>query len=198
MPCMLGGSSFSAPSVIGTACFFAGQLSSPGPSWSRPLKVRCSCSESKRPLLMHSVKKALTNGSPFATVGSSRLYDSRIRDALGSSCGLRRVGSRSLFLPEPRELECPTPSVGLELSPKPCFHSGASGDFATVNLLELTGVSSDRLELVEEMPVEFVGCDDDGRLLVPPRVLRISPGDLTPPSAPGAATVQLEFQRSWS
>ena len=89
-------------------------------------------------------------------------------------------------------------AVGLELSPKPCFHSGASGDFATVNLLELTGVSSDRLELVEEMLVEFMEFDDDGRLLVPPRVLRISPGHLTPPSALGAATVQLEFQRSWS
>ena len=68
-------------------------------------------------------------------------------------------------------------AVGLILSPKPCFHSGASGDFVPVTPVELTGDSSNRLELVEEMPVEFMEFDDDGRLFVPPRVLRISPDD---------------------
>ena len=53
--------------------------------------------------------------------------------------------------------------VGLELSPKPCFHSGASGDFVVVNLVELTGASSDRIELVEEIFEEVMGFDDDGR-----------------------------------
>ena len=54
-------------------------------------------------------------------------------------------------------------AVGLELSPKPCFHSGASGDFVVVNLVELTGASSDRIELVEEIFEEVMGFDDDGR-----------------------------------
>ena len=44
-PCMLGGASFSALAVTGNSCFFAGQLSKPGPSQGRPLEV-CSCSES--------------------------------------------------------------------------------------------------------------------------------------------------------
>ena len=87
-------------------------------------------------------------------------------------------------------------SVGLVLSPRPCFHSGASGDFVAVNLVELTGDSSDRLELVEEMPVEFVGFDVDGCLLVPPWVLRISPGHLTPPSAPGTTTATPDGERA--
>ena len=71
-------------------------------------------------------------------------------------------------------------------------------DFVVVNLVELTGVSSDRLELVEEMPVEFTGFDDDRRLLVPPRVLRISPGHLTPPSAPGTTTATSAGERASS
>ena len=63
-----------------------------------------------------------------------RLCESRILDASESSCERRRVASRSLAL-----------------------FSGASGDFAAVNLLELTGDSSDRLEPLGEVPVDSWG-----------------------------------------
>ena len=42
---MVGGSSFSELTVVGITCFFACQLSSPAPVQSRPLEVRCSCSD---------------------------------------------------------------------------------------------------------------------------------------------------------
>ena len=44
-PCMVGGPSLSALAVIGTACFFAGQLSSSDSGQGRALEVRCACSE---------------------------------------------------------------------------------------------------------------------------------------------------------
>ena len=44
-PCTVGGPSLSALAVIGTACFFAGQLSSSDPGQQRALEVRCDFSE---------------------------------------------------------------------------------------------------------------------------------------------------------
>ena len=41
-------------------------------------------------------------------------------------------------------------TVAVELSSEPCSRSGASGDFANVNLPELTGDSSDRIKPLEE------------------------------------------------
>ena len=90
-----------------------------------------------------------------------------------SSCGLRREASRWLRLLERRRLGMPD-AVAVELSSEPDSYSGASGDFATVNLLELTGDSSDRLEPLEEIPVELMGFDDGGRLSLPPQVLEVS------------------------
>ena len=55
-------------------------------------------------------------------------------------------------------------AVAVELSWMPGSNSGASGDVATVNLLELTGDSSDRLEPLEEIPVELMAFDENGRL----------------------------------
>ena len=42
---MLDGSSISALTIIGAACFFAGHLCHPGSGQGRSLEVRCSCSE---------------------------------------------------------------------------------------------------------------------------------------------------------
>ena len=67
-----------------------------------------------------------------------------------------------------------------------------------MDLVALTGDSSDRLQSVEEMPVEFMEFDDDGHLLVPLRVLRIPQGHLTPPPAPGAATATSAGERESS
>ena len=60
-------------------------------------------------------------------------------------------------------------AVAVELSWVPGSNSGASGDVATVNLLELTGDSSDRLEPLEEIPVELMAFDENGRLSLPCR-----------------------------
>ena len=64
-------------------------------------------------------------------------------------------------------------AVAVELSWVPGSYSGASGDVATVNLLELTGDSSDRLELLEEIPVELMAFDENGRLSLPPQLLEV-------------------------
>ena len=53
-------------------------------------------------------------------------------------------------------------------------YSGASGNFATVNLVKLTGDSSDRLEPLEAIPVELMEFDDGGRLPLPSQLLKIS------------------------
>ena len=75
----------------------------------------------------------------------------------------------------------------VEVSWVPGSYSGASGDFVAVNLVELTGDSSDRLELIEEIPVELMGFDENGRLSLPPQLLEVSHAQLRPYSAPGAA-----------
>ena len=75
----------------------------------------------------------------------------------------------------------------VEVSWVPGSYSGASGDFVVVNLVELTGDSSDRLELIEEIPVELMGFDENGRLSLPPQLLEVSHAQLRPSSAPGAA-----------
>ena len=58
-------------------------------------------------------------------------------------------------------------AVGLELSPKPGFHSGASGDSVAVNLVGLLGDSAVRFESFEEVPAGFMVLDVDGCLPVP-------------------------------
>ena len=68
--CMLGGSSFSALAVIGTACFFAGQLSSPAPAQSRPLEVRCSCSDSTEVSSQLTLEQGETRGWRYAALGT--------------------------------------------------------------------------------------------------------------------------------
>ena len=75
----------------------------------------------------------------------------------------------------------------VELSWVPGSYSGASGDVATVNLLELMGDSSDRLELIDEIPVELMAFDENWRLSLPPQLLEVSHAQLRPNSAPGAA-----------
>ena len=62
-------------------------------------------------------------------------------------------------------------AVVVELSSEPCSHSGASGGFTTVNLLEMTGDLSDRLKPLEEVPLKLRGLDDDERLPLPHRPL---------------------------
>ena len=56
-----------------------------------------------------------------------------------------------------------------------------------MNLLELPGDSSDCLELIEEIPVELMGFDENGQLSLPPQLLEVSHAQLRPYSAPSAA-----------
>ena len=88
--------------------------------------------------------------------------------------------------------------VGVELASEPGTYSGASGAFATVNLVELTGDSSDRLKPLEELPVELVGFDDSGRLPLPAQLLEISQAQIKPSSVPGGTAASSGGKRASS
>ena len=83
-------------------------------------------------------------------------------------------------------------AVAVQLSSEP------SGEFATVNLLELTGDSSDRLVPLEEKPVELMGFDDGGRLPLQPQLLEVSRAQLGTSSASVAATAPSARKRASS
>ena len=89
-------------------------------------------------------------------------------------------------------------AVSVELSLELGSYNGGSGDFVTVNLLELTGDSSDRLEPLEEIPVELTGLDDIGRLPLPPQLLEVSRAQLGPSPASIAATTPSAGKRASS
>ena len=147
--CMLVGSSFLALAVIGSACFFAGQVSSPAPGQSRPLEVRCSEStqvsidafdreggkerDAKRTDGWHSFRDT-------GFLAGVRLEDPKyvgvaVRKSqcgleIATPCGVAKAG-----VPD---------AIGLWLSP--ISHSLACGDIVVVSLVEVTSDSPDLLE----------------------------------------------------
>ena len=82
VPCMLGGSSFSALVVVGTACFFASQLSSPAPVQSDPSRSAAPVpSQQRSPLLFALAGGFLCGG--FAAKGViTRSRQTFLREAI--------------------------------------------------------------------------------------------------------------------
>ena len=136
--------------------------------------------------MKEAILEQRTNGSPSSTTASPTVVRVEDLGCIGIVVRSTQGGVEVAVL-----FGAATPgmphAVAVELSWVPGSNSGASGDVATVNLLELMGHSSDCLELIGEIPVELMGFDENGRLSLPPQLLEVSYAQLRPYSAPGAA-----------